>query len=580
MIRFTILQLTKVTLIYTIFSTIYRNKSPTRQRQTQIKRVHAIREIQPFEPEMDTIGASHHFNTTVHAARKSYMIRRNMHVCHGIRRSEIDNIRETCQQNGWKYVDPFDAQNRDEFLLLHRQNKHRLGQNLRNREKRKRKNDNRGPDTPHSAKTKKTKDISDEDIRSVQEECILFDCIFNDPAFCKSNKTKKQAHNSNKQRLARRKKTFDGCSHVPHPPIDFSNFHSQPLPTRQKLDTFYRAECRMYRLQHMFCPNCHQRRLAPTEKIEKASRSGCIHCDSCKDNMIKYSHLNKAIPIWKDTLTGTIHYHVPEELQDLTLGEKMLIQKASPVVPLVHIKNGIFGIKGHVCALPQHIESICTELPRKTCRIVKVIKSGMAKDGTIHTKQFKIRKKKVLAALNWLKGHSNAYKDIKIIEKNLDWMGDAAEANIRDVVELDSHFTDTDNVDKGPAPKQVFPDGNIDDMEYDATSGIMSDNNATIASGVDLDVLDQLKQTCMSNFEVHDHINWPRIDTEAIDEKQEKIFCMAFPWLFPGGVGDINDLRDIPLTPKEWAKNLIFHGDGRFQKDEFFPFYALDFITR
>ena len=100
MIRFTILQLTKVTLIYTIFSTIYRNKSPTRQRQTQIKRVHAIREIQPFEPEMDTIGASHHFNTTVHAARKSYMIRRNMHVCHGIRRSEIDNIRETCQQNG------------------------------------------------------------------------------------------------------------------------------------------------------------------------------------------------------------------------------------------------------------------------------------------------------------------------------------------------------------------------------------------------------------------------------------------------------------------------------------------------
>jgi len=125
-IKYTILQLTKVTLIYTIFSTIYRNISRTKQKRPHRKKVNSIREIQPFEPDMDTILASHHVNTTIHAARKSYVLRCNMHVCHGIRRSELDNIRETCQQNGWKYVDPFDAQNQDEFLLLHRQNKNRL----------------------------------------------------------------------------------------------------------------------------------------------------------------------------------------------------------------------------------------------------------------------------------------------------------------------------------------------------------------------------------------------------------------------------------------------------------------------
>jgi hypothetical protein len=43
-----------------------------------------------------------------------------------------------------------------------------------------------------------------------------------------------------------------------------------------------------------------------------------------------------------------IKYTLPSELQHLTLAEKLLIQHISPLVPVVHIKNGILGTRGHV----------------------------------------------------------------------------------------------------------------------------------------------------------------------------------------------------------------------------------------
>ena len=529
---------------------------------------------------------------TIHGARKRYFYRNKWCRCNGIRRSELSCIKAECVKLGCGYNDPFKAKTEKEFMSIHKANKMRLQRKqaankrkeIKATSKAKAKSKVKPKCNAQSKPRPKSKQhlfgrVTDEDVRKVHEECILFDCPFTDPRYSSNKTDSLKLHRANMKRLERRKEIFRDTIHVPHPPIDFSKFHIQEAATKNKLETFYRAECRMFRLEHMFCTNCHQRRLTHMEYNQKNVKKGCTMCESCRSDSIKYSASNNALPVWKDTLTGKIYYHIPDELKDLTIGEKMLIQKASPVVPLVHIKNGTFGIKGHVCALPQHIDSICTELPRTKCQIVKVLKSGMSKDGSIHTKLFKIRKKKILDALHWLRKHSNVYKDIEILEENLDWMGDAPEANIQDIVEFDGYFDDMINDDKGPAPQQVFPDGVTDTIGME-TSGILSDKNATVPSKTDETVLDQLKQLCINNVDASDHINWPMIETEAIKERDEKIFCMAFPWLFPGGVGDINDCRDIPLSPKEWAKNMIFYGDGRFQRDELFPFYALDFVTR
>ena len=34
----------------------------------------------------------------------------------------------------------------------------------------------------------------------------------------------------------------------------------------------------------------------------------------------------------------------------------------------------------------------------------------------------------------------------------------------------------------------------------------------------------------------------------------ERLFARAYPWLFPGGIGDV---KDFPGTPKQWGKNLF-----------------------
>jgi hypothetical protein len=37
-----------------------------------------------------------------------------------------------------------------------------------------------------------------------------------------------------------------------------------------------------------------------------------------------------------------------------------------------------------------------------------------------------------------------------------------------------------------------------------------------------------------------------------------KLFCLAFPWLFPGGMGDIKESRERDVDIGEWAENLLF----------------------
>jgi hypothetical protein len=59
-----------------------------------------------------------------------------------------------------------------------------------------------------------------------------------------------------------------------------------------------------------------------------------------------------------------------------------------------------------------------------------------------------------------------------------------------------------------------------------------------------------------------------------------KLFCLAFPWLFPGGMGDIKESRERDVDIGEWAENLLFYEDGRFAKDNLWCFFTLNYIQR
>ena len=77
-------------------------------------------------------------------------------------------------------------------------------------------------------------------------------------------------------------------------------------------------------------------------------------------------------------------------------------------------------------------------------------------------------------------------------------------------------------------------------------------------------------------------MSFPYVSTTPVNEfdTTSKLFCIAFPWLFPGGYGDINDYSEIKETPDEWMKRLLYYQDGRFAEDKMWSFFALNYTVR
>ena len=76
-------------------------------------------------------------------------------------------------------------------------------------------------------------------------------------------------------------------------------------------------------------------------------------------------------------------------------------------------------------------------------------------------------------------------------------------------------------------------------------------------------------------------MNWPPRDVKPISEFSDtKIFCLAFPWLFPGGIRDIKESRECDVDIGDWAQNLLFYKDGRFAKDNLWCFFVLNYIQQ
>ena len=108
----------------------------------------------------------------------------------------------------------------------------------------------------------------------------------------------------------------------------------------------------------------------------------------------KQRETKKDLPIWCDK-NGKVQYHLPKQLSCLREGEKLLIQQVAAYVPLLHLKDGQIGSRGHVCSFVQDLSSICTVLPRlpNDVQFVKVVKKYLQEGGEISSKMFVIRKK-------------------------------------------------------------------------------------------------------------------------------------------------------------------------------------------
>lgn len=330
-------------------------------------------------------------------------------------------------------------------------------------------------------------------------------------------------------------------------------------------------------MTHNMCPVC---RSVSLNLIVRNRQDGKRRCDKCQ---IRYTArkvngqkegVPYYLPIWH--ADGKPQYGVPEELSSLREGEKLLIQQIAPYVPLQHLQHGAYGSQGHVCSFPQQIEDVCTTLPRKKANAIKVIKHYKLSDGTPDSLVFMIRRKHVLDALRWLKKYNHLYADITIAEENMNWMEEKEECELDVEVLHETEEHGANNVNER--------NGNRD-MTERAFGILPSASQCNLPSAKDNAVTNMINNAQKKIRKSVESVNFPYVSPHPVDEhdRSELLFAKAFPWLFPGGIGDVNDCHpDVAnrLSLDEWIKKMLFYYDGRFARDKMWGFFVLNYRQR
>ena len=340
------------------------------------------------------------------------------------------------------------------------------------------------------------------------------------------------------------------------------------------MENFIEATCdfenQVKKLTHACCKSC--KMVSITMKV---NRKGI--CNQCSRSRRTKYHL----PTWTNAVGEEI-FEVPQELACLTLVEKLLIQKISPFVPLEHIYKGTMGLCGHVCAFQQNITGITTILPRLPSDIsmVRVVRQMKEEIGSPFAtgKAYRVNKDRVIKALIWLKTYNSQYKDICINASNLDWI-EGPEDDILRYISLLKDLTDYKKT-TAPSLNDYGPSGLPSSYPEVKQYGCMDDGSTEhLTAKIARERLDLLRTVNVHARKRKFEIAWPKCAEKAVNEFcGTKIFASAFPWLFPGGVGDIEECDRE--SKKQWGARLLKYFDARFQEDPVFTFYANNYVTR
>ena len=429
------------------------------------------------------------------------------------------------------------------------------------------------------------KDYDESLVQKTWEDLIEFDLQCPDP-WCSSTNddyTKRLSHAQ--EAIKKEKRMSQGITDYK---FNRQCFRRAPYHEQKVLDAIFRFESRMAKVHHKICSKCHECSLNLALQVRKSLCKTCAK----KSRIQSYGVENHALPVWYDD-NQTVHYTIPDELKDLTIAEILLIQRIAPLVPIVHIRNGTLGIKGHVCSFVQDISSVASSLPRlpESVKAVKMIRTYTDADGNHETRAYIVNRKRVMDALNWLVKYHTDYKqaldsgELCLNPFNLHWLGDNVEAELPTTATMTKTFETPEEVDSevnlGVSEKQVLTPELTDSCEEEC-SGIACGTATFLTSEAEDAALHSLKEAATNNPTIS-VLDWPQTSKEAVSEyvSEMRIFVNAFPHLFPGGIGDFQELeRKVELTADNWTRHLLFYKDGRFARDPIWPFFAYNFCLR
>jgi len=307
----------------------------------------------------------------------------------------------------------------------------------------------------------------------------------------------------------------------------------------------------------------------------------CSKCQTLKfktkEEKTQYYLEKNMLPVWYDEL-GEIRYDLPPELQGLSHGEKMILQRIAVLCPIVHIYQGSVGIKGHTCCFRK--ESVCAVniLPRTKADLICVVKEtrGLRGVDDVEKSYLHVRKQKVLAALHWLKLYHRGYKDVVIQDDILSDIDDNLQCTIiRETCDPDSDQDNGTTDQCTVSHEQTEKEGIAfhETGEYRQCAGYKFSRDA-------YDIIKEIKRCMKENKMEIPEMEYPQIGEEPVDEyNYPHMFADAYPWLFPGGIGD-GPKGETAGTLSRWTQMMIHFEDGRFMRDPFFQFHLLNFSQR
>ena len=292
------------------------------------------------------------------------------------------------------------------------------------------------------------------------------------------------------------------------------------------------------------CSTCSER----FPQLTAPASTECAHCS--RDSKKRFSSRNGMDP-----------GEVPPPLQSLTQVEEMLISAVMPMMSVYRLPLGQYGYRGHVINLPQDISSFATSLPWLPTDLDIIV---VRKEGTLGShRDFRVRRSRILSALQWLKENNRYYHAITIVDSALAKLpedGDIAGVSTVSLpLDSDDHITDLADAEDDLNMSCTFvPVGPRRQVEHEVV-------RQSIAS------YQQPGETETPTAQ------WPEIQNAPINEfKTEGYMTCAFPTLFPTGEADFAAPRLHRVTIGEYFKHLLLYKDGRFATHPRFRFFALN----
>ena len=247
---------------------------------------------------------------------------------------------------------------------------------------------------------------------------------------------------------------------------------------------------------------------------------------------------------------------VPPELQGLTQVEEMLISPVMPIMSVYRLPHGQLSYSGHVINLPQDVASFVSSLPRDPSQLDVVV---VRKEGSAGPhKDFKVRRSRVLHALQWLIDNNPYFSSISLDHDVL--------AQLPENGELPGLSTVT-----------VSDDGDSNDST--TQQGEASDSDQLSSSFVPLVHRKTTEREAVEQVvsEQPTPVVWPPQGENPLNEfHSEGYITKAFPTLFPTGAADFTAPRVRPVTIGYYLKHLMMYCDGRFAKHPRFRYFALN----